>query len=295
MCKATLSTTRCLVTMQVFVLLLLTGLLVACGPSSPATSSPTPTSKPAIPSVTITAKDFSFVIPASIPAGLVDVTMVNQGADDHQAQLARLNDGVTPDQFLTALKKDPGAALPLVKLAGGPNVASPGQSQEVILNLPQGQYVALCFVAGKDNIPHIQKGMIKFFQVTGPSNAGQVSEPTATTQVTLKDFAFVLPSTIAAGPQLLQVTNQGPQPHEMTLFKLAPGKQVQDVVAFLKKPAGPPPMTDAGGIAGLAPRTSGWLKVNLTPGNYVTICFIPDPATGKAHFELGMIGSFSVQ
>jgi len=31
------------------------------------------------------------------------------------------------------------------------------------------------------------------------------------------------------------------------------------------------------------------------PGNYVAVCFVPDPASGKAHAELGMITPFTVQ
>jgi hypothetical protein len=37
------------------------------------------------------------------------------------------------------------------------------------------------------------------------------------------------------------------------------------------------------------------VKLNPTPGNYMALCFVPDPTTGKPHFALGMITSFSVQ
>ncbi len=112
--------------------------------------------------------------------------------------------------------------------------------------------------------------------------------------MTLKDFSIVLPSSLKPGPVLLNVTNQGPQPHEMDLLKLAPGKSEQDVLKFLQKPAGPPPFTDAGGMGGLAPGTSGWVKLNLTSGNYVALCFVPDAKTGNPHFALGMITTFTV-
>jgi len=293
MCKAIYMMIHCRVIMQFFMLLMLVGLLVACGSGTTATPSPTPTSKPAIPGVTIIAKDFSFDMPNTLPAGMVDITLVNQGAYHHQANLARLNNGVTPEQFMTALKKNQNTALPLVTFAGGPNGILPGQRQEVILNLPTGQYVAICFLSDQDNVPHYQKGMIKFFQVMGPAQTG--SAPAADGQVTLRDFSYVLPSTIKTGPLLLKATNQGTQPHEMTLFKLAPGRTQQDLLAYLQKPAGPPPFADAGGIAALAPGTSGWFKVDLAPGNYVAMCFVPDPATGKPHFAIGMISSFAVQ
>lgn len=283
----------------VFLLLFpLTSILAACGGAAPTTTTtPTATSQ-SIPAVTIMAKDFSFAMPDSIQAGMVDVTLINAGAEPHHAQIARLNDGVTFEQFLAALKKGRtgGAALSMVKFAGGPDTVDPGKSQEVILNLTEGQYVAICFVSGKDNVPHFAKGMIKTFKVVGPSNQGQVSVPQTNGEVILKDFSFVLPDSIkTAGSTTLKVTNQGPQPHEMNLLKLAPGKTLKDVMAFFNKPSGPPPFADAGGMGAIAAGASALVKLNLDAGNYVALCFVPDPKTGKSHAELGMVTMFTVK
>lgn len=275
--------------MSAFMLLIVASLLAACGGST-STSSPAAT----VPQVTITAKDFSFAMPDTLQTRLVDITLTNQGTQPHNAQLERLNDGVTQAQVLAAFKKGPEALLPLLSSYGGAHIVDPGQSQEVILNIAQGQYIMLCFASGPDNIPHFIKGMYKFFTVNGPSNANQVSQPQVNGQVMLRDFSIVLPASIPAGPMMLQVTNQGSQPHEMGLLKLSAGKDVPDVLAFLGKPAGPPPFTDAGGMGALAPGLSAWVKLNLVPGKYVALCFVPDPTTGKPHFALGMITTFTV-
>lgn len=281
---------------SVFLLLALAGILSACGESTATNSSNTPTATQSIPKVTITTKDFTFDMPEIISTGYVTVTVVNTGTEDHQAQFVRINDGVTLDQFKEALKKGPEAALPLVTTAGGISAVKPGQSQEITLNLAEGQYAALCFLAGKDNIPHTEKGMIDYFKVTGPSNVGQVSAPQADIDVVLKDFTFGLPGTIKSGSHTYKVTNEGPQPHEMAIMKLAPGKTIEDVkVALQSQSAGPPPGDFVCGAGALAPGSSAWLKMSLEPGNYVAVCFVPDPATGKAHAELGMITAFSVQ
>jgi len=60
-------------------------------------------------------------------------------------------------------------------------------------------------------------------------------------------------------------------------------------------PAGPPPFTSAGGVTGVAVGETVTMDVDLEPGNYAFICFVPDPATGKAHFELGMVGPLTIQ
>lgn len=289
------------VLLPVLVLLCALATVVACAQNSASTgnspSPSTPIGQRAIATITIKAMDFAYTQPETVPAGLIDITFVNNGTQPHQAQLARLNDGVTFAQFQAALtQRGPGAALALATLYGGPNAILPGSRQEVILNLSAGQYASICFVAGRDNVPHYMKGMLQSFVVTGPSNTGQVP-PQANGEVLLKDFRYVLPATLSAGPLTLKVTNEGHQPHELTLVQLAPGKSLQDVLAFLRTstPAGLPPFAYAGGITGLAPGSSAWLKLDLQAGNYAALCFIPDPATGKPHVMLGMITALTVQ
>ena len=144
----------------VFSILLLLGLaavaLAGCGPQVNAAS---------IPSVTIIARDYTFDIPKGIHGGLVNVTLVNHGREPHQAQLMRLNDKVTLDQFFAALKQGPDVALPLVTSSGGPNAVMPGQRQRVTLNLLAGQYVAMCFITSPDGHSHAEKGVITPFTV----------------------------------------------------------------------------------------------------------------------------------
>jgi uncharacterized cupredoxin-like copper-binding protein len=280
-------------------------LLASCGSSGQSSSSQsasgntqTTATRP-IPAITIKAVDFSFDEPQTVQAGLVDVKFVNTGKEPHQINIGRLNDGVTFDQFKTALddkNKGPGAALGLATLYGGANTVSPGETQEVILNFPAGQYVSICFIAGADNVPHYMKGMLTQFTVTG--SPGKQDEPKADGNIMLQDFSFALPSSIQAGPLTLKVTNNGPQPHEVAILKLAKGVTMQKLLQLLSQPnppAGPPPFQDAGGLGALKPGSSAWLKLNLQPGNYGTVCFVPDPKTGKPHVMLGMSASFTVK
>jgi len=60
--------------------------------------------------------------------------------------------------------------------------------------------------------------------------------------------------------------------------------------------AGPPPFEDMGGMNGLSKGESGWAVLNLTPGNWVALCAIPDQSGSlKPHVDLGMIKAFTVQ
>ncbi len=255
-----------------------------------------------IPDIEVTAQDFSYTAPDQIQSGIVSVTLTNAGKEPHQAQFARLNDGVTMDQLQAALKSGDGSgALKLVSLTGGANVIGPGGKQTVTMNLAAGNYIMLCFVSGSDNVPHLAKGMIKPFQVaSAPSGAAgapnQVAAPTADGKVQLQDFSSAMPDNLTAGTHTWQVTNAGPQPHELTIVKLQDGKTMADVQAAMQSQMrGPLPFDPVGGLGAIAPNSSAWVTADLTPGNYIALCFVPDPSSGKAHAELGMVTPFTVK
>jgi uncharacterized cupredoxin-like copper-binding protein len=249
--------------------------------------------------VTIIGRDYAFDMPSTIPAGLVHLTFLNQGKEEHEAQLFQLKPGVTEAQLLKTLQDQgpqsgPPPGPPPATTAGGANSIGPGQRQEVYLTLQPGTYEVVCFDSGADNVPHIAKGMYKSFTVTG--TAAAATPPAADGTVTLKDYAFGLPDVITqAKPLTLQVVNNGPSEHEMALFKLLPGKTVQDAVAFVQSenPTGPPPGDAAGGLAAIEPGASGWVVLNLAPGTYFVACFVPDNS-GKPHVADGMYTSFTV-
>jgi hypothetical protein len=289
--------------LTVVLLILALGGVTACGQgatgsSSTPTAAPTTaaTSQPSMAAITITAVDFSYTLPQTVPAGLVDITFVNSGTQLHQAQLVQLNSGVTYDQFHSALlQKGLLVMRTLGKLMGGPNITAPGKSSEVILNLPAGQYVAVCPIPAKDGVRQYLKGMISSFTVTASSSNAQPAAPTATGQVALKSFSIDLPASISAGAITWQVTNTGQEPYELNVVKLAPGKTAQNVSAFYTHPSGPPPFVNIGGMASISTGLSGWVKLDLTAGNYVALSQVLDKATGKPDFLLGMITPFSVQ
>jgi plastocyanin len=246
-----------------------------------------------IPNISVVGRDFSFDAPDTVPSGAVSITFTNEGAEPHHGQIFRLNDGVTQEQLFAAFMESEGAALALGTLHGGPGTIGRGGRAEVVQDLPTGQYLFLCFIAGADDVPHIAKGMVKPFTVT--ASATPAAPPAADGEAEMFDFAFRLPE-FRAGPSVVEVVNLGPQYHEMNLLKLAEGKELADVFAFFAgQVQGPPPFSGAGGMQGLEVNGAGWVKLDLTPGNYVAICNIPDPETGKSHAELGMVSVFTVQ
>ncbi len=295
-----------------FSLAVLTVLASACGgtQTSSATLTPgvTPTQAPAgsipssLPTLTVMAMDYNFKIPATVKAGMMVVNFINDGKEPQELSFLRMNEGVTVQQFKTALEKDPATSFALTKWHGGVATIMAGQSERAVVTLDPGQYVLACFVESPNGLPHFIEGMFTPFKVVMAS-ASQ-TQPTADGEAIIKNFSYTLP-TIHSGTMILKVTNQDPMAHEMNLLKLADGKTMQDVMAFLHKKKGPPPLnaktygpapyTYAGGAQPIEHGMSVWVELNLQPGTYVALCFVPDPQTHLSHVDEGMIKQFTVQ
>lgn len=71
------------------------GTTIASGSASAGTSGQT---------LVIEASEYAFKTLGSIPAGVTTVQMKNLGKEDHEAQFVRLNDGITPEQFIAAIR-----------------------------------------------------------------------------------------------------------------------------------------------------------------------------------------------
>jgi hypothetical protein len=70
---------------------------------------------------------------------------------------------------------------------------------------------------------------------------------------------------------------------------------MKDLIAWAEKYQGPPPGKPLGGITAVAGGAPEYIHVDLAPGHYGLICFVPDAKDGKAHVEHGMSMEFDVR
>jgi hypothetical protein len=256
----------------------------ACRAAQPATTSSNV--------VTVIAKDYSFELPAEIPAGLTTFKLVSKGPSMHHVQLIRLEQGKTADDFLTALKAGgppPAWATP----AGGPNPPETGDTATTIMEMKPGSYVLVCFIPSADGMPHVMKGMTRALTVTEPTRAA-TPEPSADLVVKLVDFDFELSQPLTAGRHTIRIENGGAQHHELAIVRLEPGKTPADFTAWGERPVGPAPGRIFGGVSAIMPGTRAFLEVDLPPGEYALLCFVPDMTDGKPHFVHGMAKQLTV-
>jgi len=272
--------------------LALASLAWAVGCSRPA---PQPTG-PSV--VTITATDYAFGMPDTIPAGLTTFRLVNQGKELHHASLVRLGEGKSAADFQAGLAAATTSHAPppsWVTFAGGPNTVTPGDSGTATQTLEPGSYLVVCWIPTADGTPHIMKGMLHPVVVSAAATPAAAAPP-ADLSIKLTDYDFELSQPVTAGTRVVRVENTGAQAHEVVIAALSPGKTLRDFIAWEQGGEKGPLPTGRwlGGVSTLDAGGHAQFTTTFAPGSYLLLCFWPDAKDGKPHIMHGMAKQITV-
>jgi len=246
------------------------------------------------PVITVHAKDYSLVAPKTIKSGTSTWHLVNDGKELHHLAITKLDKGKTMADYIAFLKK-PGPPPNWAHDVGGPNPALPGGSVDATLTLEPGEYIVACYINSPgDPAPHAMKGMMA--QVTVLPEKTDGVEPAADVTIRTNDYTFTLSKPLTGGHHVIAVANDAAQSHEVVFVELAPGKTIVDVSNWVEKDLmkGPPPGKPIGGIAAIEKGRTGYFPIDLKPGKYGLICFVPDAKDGKGHSTKGMVKEFTI-
>jgi hypothetical protein len=277
---------------HLFPTLILVGLAACGGDAPPAETASDGPSEPR--EVRFIASDFALQGPTSIEAGTITFVLDNVGEELHHLQLVRI-DGMSMQDVQARLAEiRPGTPLPpwFVEV-GGVNPPEPGIPARVTMTVEAGEYAVLCIVDTPDHIPHVMKGMIAPLTVT-PSASAPAPLPAADLELVLADYALGFSAPPTRGSHVIRVTNTATQSHEVALFRLLPGKTMDDFMAWGATYAGPEPMVGVGGVPAFRPGMVAHMHVDLVPGEYIAACFVPDHVDGAPHLVHGMVSQFTV-
>ena len=245
------------------------------------------------------ARDFSFTGPANAPAGLTRIRLVNHGPSWHEALITQLPEGVTAEAYLADARA--GNAFPVGALDfGGPGKVAAGDSSDVVLSLAPGRYVVVCWADD-----HVKSGMLSSIAITVGDDPGGVvaadsgssAAPVASGEVRLEDFTIAHDSgAYRSGANVLRVRNTGQRPHDLTFYRLEPGRTAGEFGAWYASRSGPPPATPVGGMVTLAPGREGWVELDFPPGQYLAACGTPEPGPDGVtiHAQMGMVEVFEI-
>lgn len=287
-------------------------LLMAGGPAAAIAQEATPASGDSLlsgyglPEVVIEATDEGVTDPGELAAGLTLITFDNQSGADATLELYPTADQASYDALIEALATaDPEAMAPPpafyeITISGG--ISAPaGASAGVILDLVPGTWAFNYFVpdeAGPGiNIP-------TQVEVTGEPNG--LAPPEADVVAEMYEMEFTIPDEVATGPQVWEVTTTGMQPHFVLMSRYPEAfteEQVMELLGAFDPTGTPDPSAsalqfdlfeDAFESPVLSSGQTNWYEIDLEPGYYVALCFIPDPETGAPHALLGMHELFEV-
>ena len=249
--------------------------------------------KPAHP-IRIIATDSGFEAPATMPPGLRHLLFENRGTEIHEAMLVKLPQGVSPADFVAAVKG--GALFPKGALDySGPGLTSPGESIEIWLTVDPGDYILVCWNSG-----HATSTAVHPFAVRG----GRADDPVPKEDVVVKlvDFRFDLVGQLRRGTQVLRVETPGPAMHEVDFYRLHDGQSVTDLKRWRKEKRGPAPAVALGGALDSHDLSRVvWLRKNFSPGRHVLHCEMPVDSDASSdgshlsHADVGMVREIEIR
>lgn len=109
----------------------------------------------------------------------------------------------------------------------------------------------------------------------------------AALDVAASDYAYGgLPTELPAGPIIIKLQNIGEEVHELALMRVNDDVTltVEEILELPEEES--MTMTTMAGMAFAFPGTAGQTVIDLTPGRYVALCFLPEGATPEIISEL---------
>jgi hypothetical protein len=256
-----------------------------------------------IPVVKVSAHDFSFVAPDTIPSGWVTFRLDNKGEQIHEISLARLPDGKTHTDYMRAVipvwedvldriqagelsgsseayaatkshLPDWAAKVTYMKARG---LASPDRRTTNTLSLEPGRYAMDCWVKTPDGEIHISEGMSRPLFVT--QNASGKRPPSPDLEIRFANGQIQTEGPIEPGRQQVAVRFGETMDHDnVHLIRMEDDTNLSEVVRWIGwyergELRAPAPAEFLGGtnVYGSVPRgQSAYFSVTLQPGERYT-------------------------
>ncbi|MDP2498747.1 MAG: hypothetical protein Q8W44_12265 [Candidatus Palauibacterales bacterium] len=249
------------------------------------------------PVIDITAVDYAFQAPDSIPSGWVTLRMANQGEEQHHFHVYRLPDGRTHAEFLGAFMSPADSMRDLFaagqgerarKLAmtsvpdwahpanmtvrGGVGAVAPGATGRVSVRLAPGRYVLACVIRSPSGVPHYVNGMIRGLTVSEASNSGE--PPVADLTMRASGWELTVEGDFTSGTNTVRfVVDSIPDVPDSTrtawLARLDSTTSAEDLADWIQKGTTlPAPAPFVGGFEYYPASDPIYFTVDLEPGRH---------------------------
>ena len=241
--------------------------------------------------VDVTAADYAFGMPSTIPSGWVTFRMKNMGQEEHLGIVSKFPDSISFTRLTGIVSGaletgDFDDFLPYLGLReeayGGPAMLSPGLTGETTVYLEPGLYALTCWVKAPDGQIHLQKGMSRPFTVS--QEASGADKPEGIIDIRLSNFNIQIEDSVSKGEQLINVHFENS--HNLHLARLEEGQSLEDLKKWIKDIVAPAPFKFIGGTEPAPRGMTNSFKVTLEPGRYGLATY--------GYAQLGMATEFRV-
>lgn len=295
---------------QVICMVIILGIFLSC------------TSKKETPKniVEVTTLDFKFEAPDTIKSGWNTFRLKNEGKQEHFMYTYKLPSGITLAEY------EQGVAAPFEEVwkkyqsgeinqqetiemlgqevagwfftevipSGGVALTEPGATAQSTIKLDPGKYIMECYVKMPDGTWHTSMGMYKMFTVSEDSTG--MKAPTANYEMSLTNYDISTTGGLKQGTNTIAVhakdTLEGFMIHDINLFRLDDTTSVDDLVEWmnwmeLDQFMAPGPAYSLGGVEHMAAGMTGYMTVELEPGNYAWV--------SEMYGSRGMTKTFTIE
>ena len=237
--------------------------------------------------------------------GWTEVRFDNVGEEPHQVMFARVKDGVDMAELAAAGAGDSSgaAAIEFVDMIGGISYIAAGNDTTALVDLPEGLVMVMCYVPDSDGVAHALMGMTASLNVS--ATASPIAEPATSSPgdgevvgtIGMSADGYEFPDRIEPG--WYHVDNTDEALHELSLLRMDRAVDAAELDRAVKALAAnrlPDVGVEAvGGLAGISAGFDGYLYLDLEPGEYMAVDFMPDPGDPRPHMLDGYYGSFTVE
>jgi hypothetical protein len=259
------------------------------------------------PELAITTDGMTAEVPTELEAGRYLLSVTNTSSDlDVDVELIQLPEGITPDDLLAAFMSEEIPEWFHDTMFGGGVSVKAGATTSVVLDITPGEWTIN--VHGYDDEFTVDNNMPTTVTVTG--DMPTVEDPESAVTASMIDYDFEITQPVPSGANIWQLENVGSEPHHMVVFQIPEGTTEEQVLeafmAFFAPPASPEAVASPAatalnpddlveifGTVIFSPDRSMWTEIDLAPGTYASVCFLPTP-DGVPHIMMGMIQIFTV-
>lgn len=263
--------------------------------------------------IEIITKNMDFQMPDTIPSGWNTFRYKNLSPQTHFFLIDKYPEGITLQNVIDSVgppfdngmklinegKPKEGFAefgkLPAwfmeMKNLGGSGLISPGHVAQTSVKLDPGDYIIECYVKMSNGVFHTSMGMEKELIVSN-TNSGN-KEPKADIKIEISSTeGIVFNDSIRFGPHTFsvfykdQIVHENFVGHDVNLAKLDDTANLDDLNSWMdwSNPKGliepaPQGVTFLGGVNNMLAGNTGYFTATLTPGKYVLISEVPNPAS----------------